>query len=79
MLLVKIRNERGLENPVYYKIERGRCDDGNLIEGLQEQLKRAEPCKNGMSNQYANFFPLQQISCDFVLGSSYLYEDKRLV
>ena len=45
---------------------------------LQMQLQRAEPlpCKNGMSNQCADFFLLQQTTYGFVLGSSHHQEDK---
>ena len=40
------------------------------------QLQRAEPlpCKNGMSNQCADFFLLQQTTYGFVLGSSHHQE-----
>ena len=44
----------------------------NPLQGLQEQLQRAEPLP---SNQCVDFFPLKQISCGFVLGGSDHLED----
>ena len=50
----------------------------SAVQGLQEQLQRAEPLpyNNGMDNQCVDFSFMQQISSGFILGGSYHLEDK---